>query len=169
MLPLYGGREVIHVHTLGSCFIRTTEGIFRPTAGPCSHRTQSTSQQAYMQIMEHTVVNWSVHTACKQHHRVCVQISLRVLWEWGLLLHARFHVLKQFPTFQHATPSSSCTCQNDNMHVNASFHTKAECRREDVVSRCHVFAWCESKNAVSLSYSSEATHVASRKDAARKT
>ncbi len=37
----------------------------------------------HMQIMEHTVVNGSVHTGCMQHQRVCVQICLRVLCERG--------------------------------------------------------------------------------------
>ncbi len=40
--------------------------------------------------MEHTAVNGSVHTSCKQHQRVCtqicVQICLRVLCEWGIKL-----------------------------------------------------------------------------------
>ncbi len=34
-----------------------------------------------MQIIEHIVVNGSVHTACKQHQRVCMQMYLRVLCE----------------------------------------------------------------------------------------
>ncbi len=38
--------------------------------------------------MEHTAVNGSVHTACKQHQKVCTQICRhicsRVLCEWGL-------------------------------------------------------------------------------------
>ncbi len=38
--------------------------------------------------MEHTAVNGSVHTACKQHQmvckQICVQICLRVLCERGL-------------------------------------------------------------------------------------
>ena len=34
--------------------------------------------------MEYIVVNGSVHTACKQHQRVCVQMCLRVLCERGL-------------------------------------------------------------------------------------
>ncbi len=46
---------------------------------PCNRRKQ---------IMEHTAVNGSVHTGCKQHQRVytqiCAQICLRVLCEWGL-------------------------------------------------------------------------------------
>ena len=54
---------------------------------PSSHRTQNTSQQAYMQMVEHTVINRSVHTACKQHQRICMQISMqicfRVLCERG--------------------------------------------------------------------------------------
>ncbi len=41
---------------------------------PCNRRKQ---------IVEHTVVNGSVHTACKQHQRVCTQICLRVLCEGG--------------------------------------------------------------------------------------
>ncbi len=40
-----------------------------------------------MQTKEHIVVNESVHTACKQHQRVCMQICLqmcsRTLCEWG--------------------------------------------------------------------------------------
>ncbi len=43
-----------------------------------------------MQIMEHTAVNGSVHTGCKQHQRVCtqicMQICLRILCEQGLEL-----------------------------------------------------------------------------------
>ena len=50
--------------------------------GPRSHRTRSTLQQA------HIVVNESIHTACKQHQRVCTQICvemcLRVLCERAL-------------------------------------------------------------------------------------
>ncbi len=42
-----------------------------------------------MQISEHIMVNGSVHTGCKQHQRVCTQIcmqmSLRVLCELGLM------------------------------------------------------------------------------------
>ena len=42
----------------------------------------------HLQIMEHTAVNGSVHTGCRQHQRVCtqicVQICLCVLCEWGL-------------------------------------------------------------------------------------
>ncbi len=34
--------------------------------------------------MEHTAVNESVHTGCKQHQSICTQICLRVLCEWGL-------------------------------------------------------------------------------------
>ncbi len=41
-----------------------------------------------MQIMEHTAVNGSVHTAHKQHQRICMQIcaqmGFRVLCELGL-------------------------------------------------------------------------------------
>ncbi len=35
-------------------------------------------------IMKHIVVNGSVHTACKQHKRVCMQMCLRVLCERAL-------------------------------------------------------------------------------------
>ncbi len=59
---------------------------------PSSHRTRSTSQQA-QQIMEHIVVNGSVHTACKQHERVCMQMCLRVLCEWALNMQGRIQVL----------------------------------------------------------------------------
>ncbi len=41
-----------------------------------------------MQIMEHTAENRSIHTGCKQHQRVCMQICaqiyLRVLCVRGL-------------------------------------------------------------------------------------
>ncbi len=36
------------------------------------------------QIMEHIGVNRSVHTACKQHQRVCMQICFCVLCERAL-------------------------------------------------------------------------------------
>ncbi len=40
-----------------------------------------------MQIMEHTAVNGSVHTGCKQHQSVCMQICAQIcfgiLCEWG--------------------------------------------------------------------------------------
>ncbi len=42
---------------------------------------RSTLQHAHAN-MEHTAVNGSVHTGCKQHQRVCAQ-NLRVLCEWG--------------------------------------------------------------------------------------
>ncbi len=45
---------------------------------PCNRCTQ---------IMEHTAVNGSVHTSCKQHQRVCTQICLYVLCERGLRQH----------------------------------------------------------------------------------
>ncbi len=49
------------------------DGGCRPQfLGPRKHRTRSIS---HMQIMEHTAVNGSVHTACKQHQRVSASPS----------------------------------------------------------------------------------------------
>ena len=58
---------------------RTSGPVHTGRGAPCNMRTQ---------IMEHTAVNGSVHTGCKQHERVCVQICtqicLCVLCERGL-------------------------------------------------------------------------------------
>ncbi len=42
---------------------------------PRSHRTRSTLQKA-AHMMEHIAANGSVHTAHKQHHRICLQTCL---------------------------------------------------------------------------------------------
>ncbi len=51
------------------------------------HEAVHTGRNTHTQIMEHTAVNGSDHTGCKQHQRVCmqicVQICLRILCEWG--------------------------------------------------------------------------------------
>ncbi len=49
-----------------------------------------------MQIMEHTAVNGSVHIACKQHQRACMQIYLGVQCERGRTptQSIRFNILK---------------------------------------------------------------------------
>ena len=48
-----------------------------------------------MQIVEHTIVNGSVHTGCTQHERVCAQICLqtclRILCEWGFSVSKAFY------------------------------------------------------------------------------
>ncbi len=48
------------------------------------HTLRGAPRNRYMQTMEHIVVNGSVHTACKQHQRVCRQMCWRVLCERGL-------------------------------------------------------------------------------------
>ena len=55
------------------------------------------------------------------------------------------HVLlvkHDFQRFDTQDAASKHACKNGNMHVNGNIHTKAAYRREDAVSRCHVFAWC---------------------------
>ena len=48
------------------------------------HTGRGTHLATAQQIMEHMVVNGSVHTARKQYQRVCMQICSRVLCERGL-------------------------------------------------------------------------------------
>ena len=56
---------------------------FRPR-----HKGRETPRNRLMQIMEHTVFNGSVHKACTQHKRNCIQIwaqmCFRFLCELGL-------------------------------------------------------------------------------------
>ncbi len=54
----------------------------RVLLGPV-HTGRGASCNMCVQIMEHTAVNGSVHTGCKQQTRVCRQICSRVLYERG--------------------------------------------------------------------------------------
>ena len=57
--------------------IQTPEGM-----GPV-HTERRAPRNRQMQIIRHILVNGSVHTGCKQHQKVCIQICLRVLCERG--------------------------------------------------------------------------------------
>ncbi len=48
------------------------------------HTGRGAPRNKHLQIMEHIVVNGSVHTACKQHQRVCLQICVEFLRVLGI-------------------------------------------------------------------------------------
>ena len=54
------------------------------------HTGRGAPRNRHMQLLEHIIINGSVHTGCKQHQRVCMQICvqtcLRILCEQSLTL-----------------------------------------------------------------------------------
>ena len=52
------------------------------------HTGRGAPRNRRKQILEHIMVNRSVHTGCKQHQRICMQMCLRILCEQGLKIGA---------------------------------------------------------------------------------
>ena len=69
-------------------FTTNQSEVFLDAQAPFTQDAEHLATRTCKLYMEHTAVNGSVHTGCKQHKRVCTQISaqihLSILCEWGL-------------------------------------------------------------------------------------
>ncbi len=102
------------------------------------HTGRGAPHNKHMQIMEHTAINGSIHTGCKQHQRVCVQICVQiclcVLCEWGLRLC--FGPPSGFDSQTQARSSSRFFCFRGLREAQTK-HTKFPFGRGDLLRTKH--------------------------------